>query len=112
MSVVHTSDLDDSIYALPDDVIHNGEMWAGFPDPEPWNPCILTLGELRFGRVLTFHLRMSMSAVYSWYFGALSELLCEEIFRRLCQSTIKGKRRSQQHEHNRAPFHIIGPIWY
>jgi len=45
MSAVHTSNLDESIYAVPDDAIHNGEMWAAFPDPEPWNPCILTLGE-------------------------------------------------------------------
>jgi len=45
MSAVHTSNLDESIYAVPDDAIHNGEMWAAFSDPEPWNPCILTLGE-------------------------------------------------------------------
>jgi len=46
MTAVHTRERDESIYALPDDVIHSGEMWSNFPDPEPWSPCILTLGKL------------------------------------------------------------------
>lgn len=64
---MHTPSVDGSAFAPSDDLVRNGEAWAGSASADPWDPAILTLdgGGIR-GYASLLIIRALMHQIWEW----------------------------------------------